>query len=70
MEPVTLVKYDYDSFPDDWKKSNPNPYEGVVFAYLGKIVNMPGHVYVQDIMTGKSEILHEENLLVLTEEET
>jgi hypothetical protein len=70
MKAITLVKYDFDSLPTEWKRTHMNPYEGMTFAYLGKVENMPGHVYVQDIRTGRPTILHEENLVALTEEET
>jgi hypothetical protein len=66
---ITLVKYDYDSMPEKWKEQNKNPYQRQVFALLGEIQGMPGHSYVQDVYTGKSYILHTDNLTPLTEEE-
>ena len=72
MEPLkflTLVKYDCSSYPESWKKNNPNPYEGVSFVYFGEIPQMPGHSYVQEIKNGKPHIFHTENLIPLTEDE-
>lgn len=69
MKPLTLAKYNYDSFPEEWKIENDNPYKGVVFMYLGEISNMPGHGYVQNINTGAVFILDIENLVELTEDE-
>jgi hypothetical protein len=69
LKKIKLVKYDYDSFPEDWKKSHANEFVGFVFAVLGKVDKMPGHVYCQEIKSGKPFILHEESLLALTKEE-
>jgi hypothetical protein len=66
---IKLVKYDYDSFDDNWKKNNPNPFEGAVFACFGEVEGMDGHSYCQNIETGIPAILHTENLIELTEEE-
>ena len=66
---LTLVKYDYDSMPEWWKKDNGNDYFGVTFVYFGEIPQMPGHSYVQEIKTGKPRVFHTENLIPLTEEE-
>lgn len=65
---IKLVKYDYNSLPEEWKKDNPNPFEGFVFACFGEIKGMIGHSYCQDIKTGLPVILHTDNLLELTEE--
>jgi hypothetical protein len=66
---LTLVKYDYDSFSDEWKKTNRNIFYGMAFVYFGEIPQMPGHSYLQDIKTGKPYVLHTENLIPLTEDE-
>lgn len=77
----SLVKWDYDSFPKKWKDDNPNLYEEYVFCYLGNIPNMPGHclcicinihknkeLHNDDI--GRTFVIHPEELIELTEEET
>jgi hypothetical protein len=66
---VKLVKWDYDSFPKEWKEQNPNPLKGIVFACLGEIEGMKGHSYCQDTKTGKPFVLDTDNLIELTEEE-
>lgn len=66
---IILVKYDYDSFSEEWKRDNPNPFDGVVFAFFGEISNMKGHAYLQNIKTGEPAILHLENITELTEDE-
>jgi len=66
---IALVKYNYDSMPEKWKEQNKNPHQRQVFALLGEIQGMEGHSYVQDIHTGKSYILHTDNLIPLTENE-
>ena len=72
MEPrlYSLVKYDFNSLPESWRKEHPtNLYEGIVFVYFGEIPNMKGHCYVQDIKTGKGYIFHPFNVIELNEEE-
>jgi hypothetical protein len=69
MKKIKLVKYDYDSFPEEWKKENANQFVGFVFAVLGKVNHMPGHMYCQEINSGKPYILHEENLVEVAEED-
>ena len=69
MKKLTLVKYNYDSFPETWRKNHPNEFKDVVFIYFGEVVNMPGHVYLQNIKTGKPTILHEESVVALSDEE-
>ena len=69
MKKMTLVKWDYESLPEDWRISNPNIYENLTFIYLGKVRKMRGHSYVQDIKTGKPYILHTNELKKLTKEE-
>lgn len=66
---IKLVKYDYNSLPEEWKKDNPNLFEGVVFACFGEIKTMNGHSYCQNIKTGIPVIIHTDNLIELTEEE-
>ena len=54
---IKLVKYDYDSFPEEWKKIKINPPEyDKIFAFLGEVKQMKGHGYYQDIDTG--QLLH------------
>jgi len=69
-----LVKYDYDSFPENWKKLNPNRYKNQDFCYLGDVPNMPGHSIVITISDndycGKPRIFHTEDLKELTNDET
>ena len=67
---LALVKYDYNSFPEDWKKIHTNTYLNNTFCYLGNIPNMLGHSYVQDIKTGMCYIFHTEDLKELTDDET
>jgi hypothetical protein len=67
---LSLVKYDYDSNPKEWKEKNPNAYEDYVFCYLGDIPNMPGHSYCLDLKTGKGYPFHTEDIKELTEDET
>jgi hypothetical protein len=73
---LSLVKYDYDSFPEDWKKKNPNIYEGFTFCKIGEIPNMPGHCLCLRISGnpltphGEIYIFHPEDLIELTEDET
>jgi hypothetical protein len=66
---LSLVKYDYNSLPAKWRKNNPNSFDGCVFCYLGPIPNMKGHCYVQDVDSGKSLILHTENMVELNKDE-
>jgi hypothetical protein len=66
---LTLVKWDYESFPEEWKKENPNPYENMTFIWFGEIHNMKGHSFLQCLETGKPFILHTDELLPLSEEE-
>jgi hypothetical protein len=74
LRKLVLVKYDYDSFPDDWKQKNPNPYKDLTFCYLGDIHNMPGHSIVititDTVYSGRPRVFHTENLKELTEDET
>ena len=66
---IKLMKYDYDSFPEDWKKVNINNFEGIIFAYLGEVKNMNNHGYYQDIKTGKPYILDIHSMKEITEDE-
>ena len=66
---IKLMKYDYDSLPEDWKKKNPNKFEGITFACLGGVEKMNGNGYYQDIKSGKPYILDIDNMKELTEEE-
>jgi hypothetical protein len=69
MKEIKLVKYDYDSFPTEWKENVHNPFEGQVFALLGEVKGMPGHVYLQNIETGAPIILDADSIVELTEDE-
>lgn len=69
IKPLTLVKWDYESLPENWRKQNPNPYEGMTFMYFGEIDKMEGHSFLQCMKTGKPFILHTDELLPLTEDE-
>jgi len=69
MKKIKLVKYDYDSFPIEWKTNNHNPFEGQVFALIGEVDQMPGHSYLQNIETGLPIILDTDNLIELNEDE-
>jgi hypothetical protein len=69
MKPLTLVKWDYDSLPAEWRKTNANIHEGKVFVYFGELPQIPGHSYLQEIKTGKPHVLHTEELIPLTDEE-
>lgn len=68
-EKLTLVKYNYESFPKEWKNRIPNKFEGMDFVFLGEIKNMEGHGYYQHIESGKPYILHIENMVELTEDD-
>jgi hypothetical protein len=69
IKPLTLVKWDYESLPENWRKENPNPYEGMTFMYFGEVDKMEGHSFLQCMTTGKPFILHTDELLPLTEDE-
>jgi hypothetical protein len=69
IKPLTLVKWDYESLPENWRKENPNPYEGMTFMYFGEVDKMEGHSFLQCRKTGKPFILHTDELLPLTEDE-
>jgi len=72
MNKLTLVKYDWDSFPEDWRiksHANVNPYKDMVFAFFGEITQMKEHGYYQEIYTGETYILHIDSMIALTEDE-
>jgi hypothetical protein len=69
MNKIKLVKYDYESLPENWRRNNPNPFKDQIFALIGEIENMPGHSYLQNIKTGIPIILHTDNLIELNEDE-
>lgn len=69
IKPLTLVKWNYESLPKEWRKDNPNPYEGMTFIYFGEVDKMEGHSFLQCMKTGKPFILHTDELLPLTEDE-
>jgi len=66
---LTLVKWDYDSQPEEWKKNNPNDLEGKHLVWFGEIKKMPGHSLCLDIETGKPVVLHTEELIALKRDE-
>lgn len=69
IKPLTLVKWDYESLPENWRKENPNPYDGMTFMYFGEVNEMEGHSFLQCMKTGKPFILHTDELIPLTEDE-
>jgi hypothetical protein len=69
LKTLTLVKWNYDSLPEQWRDKNPNPYEGMIFMYFGEVNGMKAHSFLQCIKTGKPFILHTDKLLPLTEGE-
>jgi hypothetical protein len=69
MNKIKLVKYDYSNMSEEWRDSNPNPFENQVFALLGEVKGMPGHVYLQNIETGVPIILDADSVVELTEDE-
>lgn len=69
IKPLTLVKYDYESLPDEWKEKNENPHEGKTFIYIGEVNKMKYHGYVQCLKNGKGYIFDIHNLKELTDEE-
>ena len=68
-ESLSLVKWDYDSLPEEWKTANPNKFEGKHFACFGEITKMSGHSLCLEMETGKPYVLHTNELIELTEEE-
>ena len=64
MKKLSIVKYNYKSLDKKWRKNNPKPFKGMAFIYFGEIPNMEGHVYCQDVKTGKPYILHSENIIL------
>ena len=69
IKPLTLVKWDYENLPENWRKENPNPYDGMTFMYFGEVNEMEGHSFLQCMKTGKPFILHTDELIPLTEDE-
>jgi hypothetical protein len=69
LKTLTLVKWDYDGLPEQWRDKNPNPYKDMVFMYFGEVDGMKGHSFLQCMKTGKPFILHTEQLMSLTENE-
>ena len=59
----TLVKYNYNALPEEWRNNNPNIYEGIVFMNLGEVEGMEGHSYLQNIEDGRPYILDTDNLI-------
>lgn len=69
LKKLTLVKWDYDGLPVQWRDKNPNPYKDVVFMHFGEVNGMKGHSFLQCMETGKPFILHTDQLISLTEDE-
>jgi hypothetical protein len=69
LKPLTLVKWDYDNLPKEWRNKNPNPYKDMVFMYLGEVNKMDGHSFLQCMETGKPFVLHTDSLIPLTKDE-
>lgn len=69
IKPLTLVKWDYESLPEEWKAKNPNPYKDKIFMFMGEVTKMEGHSFLQCMETGKPFILHTDELLPLNEDE-
>lgn len=69
LKELTLVKYDYDSFPKEWKEKNENTHKDKIFIYIGEVNKMKHHVYVQCLKSGKPYIFDIHNLKELAEEE-
>jgi hypothetical protein len=67
MNEIKLVKYYDESW--QWLAHPSNPFENQVFALLGEVKGMPGHVYLQNIVTGVPIILDADNVVELTEDE-
>jgi len=66
---LTLVKYDFDSLPENCKIDNKNPFENMVFIYFGQVSQMKDHSFVQCIDNSKCYILDTNNLISLTDKE-
>ena len=69
MKSNTLVKYDYDSLPLDWKKGNPNEFKGVHFIFLGEIPNQLNHASCISLTDNKVYIFSMDSIKELTEDE-
>lgn len=69
LKPLTLVKYDYDSFPKEWKDKNKTTHKNKTFIYIGEVNKMKHHGYVQCLKSGKPYIFDIHNLKELTDEE-
>ena len=66
---LTLVKWNYDNQPEEWKLANPNPYEKTHFVLLGEIKKMPRHLLCLEMETGKPHVFHTEDVMPLSKEE-
>lgn len=69
LKPLTLIKYDYESFPKEWKDKNKNDHKDKTFIYIGEVNKMKHHGYVHCLKSGKPYIFDIHNLKELTEEE-
>ena len=69
MKPNTLVKYNYEDLPEDWKEKNDNPFSGVHFLFLGEIPNMKGHAACISLTDNKVYIFDIDNIKKATEDE-
>jgi hypothetical protein len=44
IKPLTLVKWDYDGLPKEWKQKNPNRFKGMTFMYFGGVNGMKSYL--------------------------
>lgn len=66
MRKGTLVRFDYDNLPELTKNLiGENPFKDIIFIYISKIRKMKGHVYLQDISSGKPYILDKDKLRII-----
>lgn len=69
MKPNTIVKYNYEDIPEEWKGKSFNPFSGVHFLFLGEITNMKGHAPCISLTDNKVYIFDIDNIKKVTEEE-
>ena len=69
MKPSTLVKYNYEDLPEDWKEKNANPFSGVRFIFIGETQNMKGHASCISLSDNKIYIFDIDNIKKATEDE-
>jgi len=69
MKPNTLVKYNYEDLPEDWKEKNSNPFEGVLFLFIGETPNIKDHASCISLTDNKVYIFDIDNIKKAMEEE-